>query len=118
MSSDEDQPIVQDLFAGFDVSGNLVVVIDNVNYYDERYCCSTAAVVRRSDAMRMARRLKVAYHKLPLFICECMEEWNEVLNPTFNQVQDCFKEIIECLIDEGCRIRFRRTKGRHGFTCC
>jgi len=118
MSSDEDQPIVQDLGVGFDADKNLLVIIDNVDYEDPHYNCSTAAVVSRPEALRLARRLKVQLHQLPFFIGDCMAEWETVPNPTFSQVQDCFKEITECLLDEGCKFRIRRTRGRHGYVCC
>lgn len=118
MSSDDDQPIVQDLCVGFNSRGELIVSIVNECYEDERYICSTWAVVSRDEARKLARRLKVAYPKLHIFIGDCMAEWSEIINPTFSQVQDCFKEITECLLDDGCRFRIMRTYGPHGFMCC
>ena len=36
-----------------------------------------------------------------------MAEWRELVNPDFRQVRACFKEITECLLDEGCRLKIR-----------
>lgn len=41
-----------------------------------------------------------------------MEDWDAIINPTFTDVRNCFKEITECLIDEGCRFKIERTYGK------
>lgn len=117
MSSDEDQPIVMDVYTGFNISGQLVVCADLHDYDEPEYNCSTAAVVNIEDSQAMARYYNVKHSKLPVFIAECMEEWGELINPDFNQVRDCFKEITECLLDEGCRFRIDRTYGKGGSVC-
>lgn len=118
MSSDEDQPIVMDIYVGFIVLDQLVVSVDLYDYDEPWYNCSTAAIVNIDDARRMAKRHKDRYDNLPKFIAECMSEWREVINPNFEQVKDCFKEITECLLDEDCRLRIERTYGVGGHTCC
>ena len=101
ISSDEDQPIVMDLLVGFNFSDELVIVIDFFDYEEPAYNCSTAAIVNTDDARIMARRHNISYSQLPRFIAECMAEWREIINPGLNCVRDCFKEITECLLDEG-----------------
>ena len=117
MSSDEDQPIVIDLCIGFNLSGQLVVCIDLHNYDDPEYNCSTAAIVNPDDSHALALRHRIKHSHLPIFIAECMEEWGEIVNPNLNQVRDCFKEITDCLIDEGCRFEIERTYGKYGYMC-
>lgn len=118
ISSDDDQPIVQDLYVLIDSSYKLTVSVTNIDYEDDRYNCSTSAIVSPDETRKLAARLNIAPHKLPLLIGDAMKEWREIINPTFNQVQDCFKEITECLLDEGCRLKIKRTHGPHGFICC
>lgn len=118
LSSDEDQPIVMDLAAGFDRYERLVIAIDCINYDDRRFNCSTSAVVPLGDTMRLARRHHIAPAALPEFISDCMAEWRGIVNPSFAQVVDCFKEITECLLDEKCRFRIYRRTGSHGKICC
>ncbi len=118
MCSDDDQPIVMSIVAGFNSRDELTVTVDFHDYEVSGNCCSTAAVVNSDDARAMARRHKVAFYYLPLFIAECMEGWHSIVNSDFNQVRDCFKEITECLLDEGCRLRIVRTYGQGGFSCC
>lgn len=118
MCSDDDQPMIMEIFAGFNLRNELTISIEYTDYEDRRYNCSTAAVVNTDDARAMARRHKVDYYSLPRFISECMKEWQEIINPTFNQVCDCFKEITECLLDEGCRFRIIRTTGKNDSICC
>ena len=118
MSSDEDQPIVMDIFVGFNMSSQLVVCVDLHDYDEPEYNCSTAAVVNFDDSHKMARHHCVKHSRLPIFIAECMEEWGYNINPTFTQVRDCFKEITECLLDEGCRFRIKRTYGKGDHMCC
>lgn len=116
--SDEEQPVVIELCVGFNVSGALVISADLYDYDEPEYECSTAAIVNVDDAFAMARRHKVRYSDLPRFISDCMEEWDSVINPTLRDVRDCFKEITESLLDEGCRFRIKRTYGKYGYMCC
>lgn len=118
MESDEDQPIVMQIYVGFDERDNLVVSIDNLDSEDRRYNCSTWASVSKGGAQRLARRHGVELYALPEFIADCMAEWRTIVNADFNQVRDCFKEITECLLDEGCRFRLGRTTGPRDFICC
>ena len=104
MSSDEDQPIVMDIYVGFTWREELAITVDCHNYEDHRYDCSTSAIVNEQDARAMARRHKVKYPQLPRFIADCMAEWREIINP-------------ECLPDEGCRFRITRTHGKDHSTC-
>lgn len=117
MSSDEDQPIVMDIYVGFTWREELAITVDCHNYEDHRYDCSTSAIVNEQDARAMARRHKIKYPQLPRFIADCMAEWREIINPDFRQIADCFKEITECLLDEGCRFRITRTHGKDHSTC-
>lgn len=118
MSSDDDAPIVQELAVGIDENMNLIIAIDNIDYDEPEYNCSTYALVTTENALRLARRFKVALSELPAFIADCMDGWNEIVNPNFKQVQECFKIMTDCLIDDGCRFTIRRTFGPGGFCCC
>lgn len=118
VGSDDDLPIVQEVYVGLNMKGELIVSIENTDYEEPEYGCSTWAVVSDGDSRRLSRRLEVPLQTLPRFIGECMAEWREIINPTFRDVQDCFKEITERLLDEGCRFRIRRTCGPRGFICC
>lgn len=118
MCSDEDQHIVMEIHAGFTVRNELAVSVDLYDYEEPWYNCSTAAIVNIDDARRMAHRHRVPYDRLPMFIVSCMEDWREIVNANFRQVVACFKEITECLLDEGCRFRIERTCGRNDRICC
>lgn len=118
MNSDDDQPIIMEIIAGFNLSGQLVICVDLYDYEEPEYNCSTAVVVNLEDSRKMARHHRVKHNQLPKFISERMEEWGDIINPTFTQVRDCFKEIIECLLDEGCRFKITRTYGKGGNMCC
>ncbi len=102
MSSDEDQPVVMDLTVGFNSRGLLVVAADLYDYENPARDCSTAAVVDREDAEGLARRYGVAYDSLPDFIAENMDDWREMVNPGVEDVRDCFKDITDRLLEEGC----------------
>lgn len=118
MGSDDDQPMIMELYAGFNFRNELTISINFTDYEDPRYNCSTYAIVNTEDARTMAHRHNVRFCNLPLFIAECMEDWGKIVNPTLSQVKDCFKEITECLLDEGCRFRIERTHGPNGYICC
>lgn len=118
MGSDDDQPIVEEIYAGFDDGDNLIISIDHIDYEDHRYDCSTWVFVDRHETKRLARRLKVKLYDLPVFIGKSMDDWAQIVNANFTQVKACFKEITECLLDEGCRFCISRTYGPHGHLCC
>lgn len=118
MNSDDDQPIVMEVYVGFNYRDELVVSVDLIDYEQPCYNCSTAAVVNADDARQMAKSNDVSYRQLPSFIADCMAGWKEVINPNFEQVKDCFKEITECLLDEGCRFKIERTFGPNDRICC
>lgn len=118
INSDDDQPIIMEIIVGFNQSGQLVICADLYDYEEPEYNCSTAAVVNLEDSGKMARHHRVMHNQLPNFIGECMEEWGEIINPTLSQVRDCFKEITECLLDEGCRFKIIRTYGKDDHMCC
>lgn len=118
MSSDDDQPIVMEIFAGINYRGNLAVSVDLHDYDDPRYSCSTAAIVNSDDARRMARRHGIRFEQLPSLIADSMDGWRRIVNADFRQVRACFKEITECLLDEGCRFRIERIYGKNEQMCC
>lgn len=113
VNSDDDQPMIMEIVAGFDRSGQLVVCVDYTDYEEPECNCSTAAIVDLEDSRKMAGRHHVKHDELPEFIRDSMEDWRDIVNPTFTQVKDCFKEITECLLDEGCRFTIERTTGKY-----
>lgn len=118
MCSDDDQPIIMEINSGFNSTGELTISADYFDYEEPGYNCSTAVVVNEDDAREMARRHNVKYMDLPVFIAQCMEEWSGLINPNCNQVRECFKEITDALLDEGCRFKLINTYGSNGYTCC
>ena len=118
MTSDEDQPVIMDICVGFNIKDELVVCVDFHDYDDPARRCSTAAVVHYDDSRAMARRHHLDHDDLPLFISQCMERWARIVNASLSQVVACFKEITECLLDEGCRFTIIRTYAPHRRACC
>lgn len=117
MWSDEDHPVVYYVSVGFNPRHQLMVAVDRCDDINAAYECSTAAVVDSDDAAAMARRHRVRYSELPGFIAGCMEEWRELRNPGRREIRKCFREILECLLDERCRFEIVRTYGRGGISC-
>lgn len=118
MSSDEDQPAVENLYVGFDASMRLIVTIEYVDYEKPEYTCSVSAVVNKEDAFNLSKKLKVTMMDLPDAINESMEEYTEIANADFQQVEECFKEVTNCLINEKCPYKIVRKYGKQGFICC
>lgn len=118
MCTDEDQPMLMTVLAGFNRFNELTVVAEYYNSEEPDYECSTAAVVNTEDAERMAGRNRVSYRKLPYFIADCMESWGRIVNASLRDARKCFREITDCLIEEGCRFRIDRTYGKNDWFCC
>lgn len=115
MESDIERRVIDVLGCGFDRAGRLVIAVDHIDEEDPRNECSLSATIERCEAYALARRLDTSLTRLPAFIAECMEEWRRLRYPDPEDVRDCFKEITECLIDEGCRFRLSRTIARSGY---
>lgn len=116
MSSDEDLEIVADIYVGFNTRHELTISIDYFDYEYPELNHSTALVVSTPDAFKMAKRHKEKFSDLPWFISQCMWEWREIINPTVNQTKECFREITDNLIEEGCRFRVIHTYGKGNFS--
>lgn len=118
MSSDEDQIVVEDLIVGINANAELIVRVEHNDYEDARYNCSTQAVVSEDNARKLSRRLNVPLIKLPRFISDFMCDWGEMVNAGCVDVQACFSDILERLLDEGCKFRIKRQPGFCGHICC
>lgn len=117
-SSDDDQPIVEDLAVEIDFSGNLAASITHTDYEDRRYSCRVIARVNSDNARTLARRYKMELKELPALIARSMRDYYLPVNPNFREIQAAFKEVIERFIDEGCRLRIIRIRGHKGYICC
>lgn len=67
------------------------------------------AVADKDEALRLARHLGVSLRELPAEIGRSMENWYDIPAPTPSDVRDCFKDITECLVDEGCHFKIFTT---------
>lgn len=85
------------------------------DYNQPEYDCATYAILTLDEAMKLAQRLKAPLMNLPVEIAEAMSDWAEIACPLPSDVRDCFKEITECLVDEGCHFRIFRKYSRNGY---
>lgn len=111
-NSHEDFSVAEDLYTGFDSNFNLIILCKHTDYDEPDYNCSTYAIVDKDEAYRLAKRLKVSLCLLPKEIGAYMADWDEIDCPLPEDVRACFKDITECLIDEGCHLRILRKPSR------
>lgn len=118
-NSDDDAQVVEDIYAGYDKSFNLIVLLEHTDYDEPEYNCCIYAIIKKDEAFKLAKRLHVPMTHLPSIICNSVDdEYYNLVNPTLRQTQDCFKEILECFIDEKCKFHVVRTYGCYGYCCC
>lgn len=117
-NSHEDFQVYEAVYAGYDEDWNLVIICEYTDCDAPQYDCGTYAILNKHEALRLAGRLKVPLIDLPLEIAESMSEWNEIVCPLPSHVEDCFKDITECLLDEGCRFKICRKSARNGYIAC
>lgn len=117
-NSDDDSSPVEDITVGFDANRNLIVLLEYTDYDNPSYNSEVHAIVEASEASMLAKQLNVAVTRLPEFISQSMDDYDDIINPTLSDVLDCFKDITDCLIDEGCHFKIVRTPSRNGFTPC
>lgn len=116
--SHDDFSALEELWAGFDNRFNLIIMCEHTDYDDPAYNCATYAILSKAEAFRLAKRLKVGLKELPREICEAMDDWNDIACPFPSDVKDCFKEVTEALLDEGCHFRILRKSGKNGYITC
>ncbi|MDE6770083.1 MAG: hypothetical protein K2J78_10205 [Muribaculaceae bacterium] len=46
-----------------------------------------------------------------------MDDWNDIERPSLAQTRECFKEITERLLDEGCHFQIKRINGANDYIC-
>lgn len=114
----EDFEDYEAVYVGFDSKINLIILCEYSCYSRPEFDCGTYAILSPGEAFRLAKRLKVALSDLPAEIGQAMADWNEIHFAEPSDVRDCFKEITECLIDEGCRFRIARRRARNGYINC
>lgn len=115
MSSDEDQPMVNDVYAALTPCGDLIIGLSHHDYDDPRRDCATWVKVKFAHAHRLAKRLGIGLLDLPSHISFCMSHWGEVVNADLDETRDCLGEIIDCLLDEKCDYSIHRTYGSGGY---
>lgn len=116
MSTDEDQPIVEDVVVGYDDKLNLVVRLICTDYEEEGCNSSVSAIVNKDGAFKLAKRLSLKMTELPARIAECFEEYGEIVNSSFSDASRCFCEIIEAFVDEKCRYSIRHQRDKYGLS--
>lgn len=117
-NSHEDFSVYEAIYAGYDDSLNLIIMCEHTDCDEPDYDCATYAILSKHEATRLAKLLKVTISNLPLEIAESMSEWDEIVCPLPSDVRNCFKEVTECLIDEGCHFRIKRKSARNGYITC
>ncbi len=114
-NSHEDFSVYEAIYVGYDDNLNLVIICEHIDYDEPDYDCATYAILSKYEATRLAKRFKATLLNLPLEIANSMSEWDEIVCPVPRDVRNCFKEITECLIDEGCHFRINRKFSAKGF---
>lgn len=109
-NSHEDFSIYEAIYAGFDAEFNLIVVSEYSDSDEPQYNRASYAIVNKHEARKLARRLRVEPLALPGAIADAMSAWEDIVCPLPSDVRDCFKDITECLLDEGCRLRIVHAK--------
>lgn len=117
-NSHEDFSVYEEIYAGFDHEFNLMIVCEHSDSDDPDYNCATYAMMDKEEAFRLAKKLSVSLKELPTEISRSMEEWGTLPCPTPSDVKDCFKDITECIIEEGCHLKICRSPSKNGYITC
>lgn len=117
-SSDDDFNPVEDIYVGYDESFNLILLLEHTDHDFPLFNCHTYALIKKEDAFSLARKLSIPMTELPTVISNAPDDsYYEIINPTLNEVRDCFKDIIDCFTDEKCRFQIVRKYGKYGYHC-
>lgn len=115
--SDDDCPVVEEIFVGYNESLDLIVLLEHTDYDKPENNCCTYAKIKKANAFKLAKRLRASMTELPGIINDSMEEYADIINPTPGQARDCFRDILNRLSYEKCKFQLIRTYGPHGYHC-
>ncbi len=115
--SDDDCPVVEEIFVGYAESLDLIVLLEHTNYDKPENNCCTYAKIEKAVAFKLAKRLRASMTELPGIINDSVAGYGDIVNPTIGQVRDCFRDILSRLSYEKCKFRLIRTYGSHGYRC-
>ncbi len=118
LNSDEDSSVIEDLYAGYSPALNLIIAVTYTDYDNPDYNCITYAEIKKGNAYKLSRRLRVAMKDLPNYIASSLDDYQEIINPRPSDVSRCFAEILDCLVEEGCRFRIVRIQSKNGLVAC
>lgn len=118
LSSHDDFSVVEDLYAGFDSSFNLIILCEHTDYDNPRNNCATWAQVSKDEAFQLSRKLNVPLAELPEYIGESMAEGEGEEFAMPGDVRDRFKSVTDCLLAEGCHFRIHRRPASDGYVSC
>lgn len=107
--SHDDFSIILDLYVGYDNDFNLVILCEQTNYERPDSICALCAIVEKEEAYKLSRKLNVSMNDLPREISNAMSHYEKINCPEPSDVRDCFREITECIVEEGCKFKMIKT---------
>lgn len=108
-SSDDDGNPVADIYVGYDASLNLIVLFELTDYDFPEFNSSCSAIIDKHEAYWLSKRLEVPMSDLPGFISNSVDEsYYEIINPSVRDTRECFRDLLDCFIAEGCHLRIFR----------
>ncbi|MDE6793837.1 MAG: hypothetical protein K2J63_00850 [Muribaculaceae bacterium] len=117
MWSDEEIPVFNEIHIGINRVLQLIISIERTDTDNPQYNCCTFAKLSADETLRLARRLKVPTLKLPSYISCHIDAWDDIEKPSLSNTRECFKEITERLLDEGCHFQIKRISGANDYIC-
>ena len=64
---------------------------------------------KKEEAYKLSRKLNVSINDLPREISNAMSHYEKINCPEPSDVRDCFREITECIVEEGCKFKMIKT---------
>ncbi len=108
IESDDDLAIWSSIVVGFDISKNLVIRLEHIDYEAHENDYTLAAAIEKDDAFRMACFLHVKLTYLPRFLFEKFGTNFPLSVPS--EVERLFKSMLDFVLDCGEHYKLKRQK--------
>lgn len=107
IETDNDQPVVVSVTAGYNDDLCMVVRLEYENYEDKERSCTKDAIVAKDDAYKLAKAMKVEMNKLPAKICT---EFGVPLNGFYTPSEACsiYDDILGIITAYGIRYKIQK----------
>lgn len=110
MNSVDNEPVVTSLYTGYDDDFTLLFNLDHTDRQSPLHSNRVSCRVVKDEAYGLAMKLGVSMVDLPGRLADMFTDFSQMENPQSVDVDSCFSEVLNMLVDFRCPYKIHRSK--------